>query len=91
LSRSISTALPSAFSTNSAQNSARSEESQSARQNEAKDYVAHIPALERNKCKDFQTVFEITGAIMEFFSNSMLIMRAPPASQQRLHSSPQLW
>jgi len=47
--------------------------------NEVKDYMARIPPVERNECKDFETVFEITEAIMGFVPNSMLIMARDPS------------
>ena len=40
--------------------------------------MARIPPVERNECKDFETVFEITEAIMGFVPNSMLIMARDP-------------
>jgi uncharacterized peroxidase-related enzyme len=41
--------------------------------------MAPIPPLERNKCKDLETVFEITEASMGFIPNSMLIMARDPS------------
>jgi uncharacterized peroxidase-related enzyme len=40
--------------------------------------MARILPLEPNKCNDFETVFEITEAIMGFIPNSMLIMARDP-------------
>ena len=40
--------------------------------------MASISPLERNNCKDFETVFEITEAILGFIPNSMLIMARDP-------------
>ncbi len=40
--------------------------------------MGSISPLERGKCKDFETVFEITEAIMGFIPNSMLIMARDP-------------
>ena len=43
-----------------------------------KDDMAHIAPLQRERGKDFETVFAVTEAVMGFVPNSMLIMARDP-------------
>ena len=43
-----------------------------------KDEMARIAPLRRDETKDFETLFEVTEAVMGFVPNSMLIMARDP-------------
>ena len=52
--------------------------------------MAHIAPLQRERGKDFETVFAVTEAVMGFVPNSMLIMAIRTSSQHSLNFLPSL-
>ena len=45
-----------------------------------KDEMARMAPLRRDEAKDFETLFEVTEAVIGFVPNSMLIWHAIPIS-----------